>query len=73
MYVCLCNALTDRQVRQAVADGASRPREVYGACGCRAQCSSCARAVLAAIRDAAAALAPCGGGQGAAEPAPAAL
>jgi len=71
MYVCLCNALTDRQVRQAVADGACRPREVYGACGCRAQCSSCARAMLATIRDAAAALAP-GGRQTAAEPAPAA-
>ena len=71
MYVCLCNALTDRQVRQAVADGACRPREVYGACGCRAQCSSCARAILATIRDAAAALAPHGGGQTAAEPTPA--
>ena len=35
MYICLCNALTDHQVRQAVADGACRPREVYGACGCR--------------------------------------
>ena len=71
MYVCLCNALTDRQVRQAVADGACRPREVYGACGCRAQCGTCTRAILAAIRDAAAALAP-GGGKAAAEPAPAA-
>ena len=70
MYVCLCNALTDRQVRQAVADGACRPREVYAACGCRAQCSSCARAILATIRDTAAALSPCGGGQ-AAEPTPA--
>lgn len=57
MYVCLCNALTDGQVQQAVADGAARPRDVYGACGCRAQCSSCARAILAAIRDTAAALA----------------
>ena len=58
MYICLCNALTDKQVHQAVANGACRPRDVYGACGCRAQCSSCARAMLAAIRDAAAALAP---------------
>ena len=60
MYICLCNALTDCQVREAVANGACRPREVYGACGCRAQCSSCARAILATIRDAAAALAPAG-------------
>jgi bacterioferritin-associated ferredoxin len=58
MYICLCNALTDSQVRQAVADGAARPKEVYGACGCRAQCSSCVRLILAAIRDTAAALTP---------------
>ena len=68
MYVCLCNALTECQVRRAVQDGAGRPREVYGACGCRAQCGTCARAILATIRDAAAAaLAPPGH---AAKPAP---
>ena len=61
MYVCLCNALTECQVRRAVEDGASRPRDVYGACGCRAQCGACTRAILATIRDAAAALAPCQG------------
>lgn len=43
MYVCLCNALTDRQVRDAVVAGATRPSEVYGACGCAVQCGSCAR------------------------------
>jgi bacterioferritin-associated ferredoxin len=69
VYICLCNALTDKQVRQAVADGASRPRDVYGACGCRAQCGTCARAVLASIRDAAAVLAPPVGGR-AARPTP---
>lgn len=59
MYVCLCNALTECQVRRAVENGACRPRDVYGACDCRAQCGSCTRAILASIRDAAAALAPC--------------
>jgi bacterioferritin-associated ferredoxin len=42
MYVCLCNAITDRQVREAVNNGANRPREIYGACGCVAQCGTCA-------------------------------
>lgn len=42
MYVCLCNAITDQQVRLAVIAGASRPSEVYGACGCAAQCGTCA-------------------------------
>jgi bacterioferritin-associated ferredoxin len=39
MYVCLCNALTDRQVKQAAATaGTTKPSSVYAACGCRAQC-----------------------------------
>jgi len=42
MYVCLCNALTDQHVREAMNNGASRPREIYGACGCVAQCGTCA-------------------------------
>lgn len=50
MYVCLCNALSDQQLRQAVHDGAHRPFEIYAACGCRAQCGRCAGTVLAIIR-----------------------
>ncbi|MCO6415528.1 (2Fe-2S)-binding protein [Siccirubricoccus sp. KC 17139] len=52
MIVCLCNALTDRQLEQAVAQGARRPREVYAACDCKAQCGTCTRMVLGMIRDA---------------------
>jgi len=51
MYVCLCNALTEMEVRRAVQEGACRPREVYAACGCRAQCGGCTRTILGAIRD----------------------
>lgn len=52
MYVCLCNALTNTRIEEAVADGARRPRDVYGACGCRAQCGTCTKAVLCLIREA---------------------
>ncbi len=52
MYVCLCNALTECQVRAAVEEGAGRPRDVYGACGCRAQCGGCTKAILCLIREA---------------------
>jgi len=55
MYVCLCNALTDTQLCDAVARGSCRPREVYAACGCKAQCGICTRAILAMIREGAAA------------------
>jgi len=51
VYVCLCNALTDRQVKAAAeAAGATRPSEVYAACGCRAQCGNCIKRMLHLIR-----------------------
>ncbi|UFN51057.1 (2Fe-2S)-binding protein [Roseomonas sp. OT10] len=52
MYVCLCNGLTDRHVRDAVASGAERPCEVYSRCGCKAQCGTCVRMILSHLRTA---------------------
>jgi bacterioferritin-associated ferredoxin len=51
MYVCLCNALTDSQVRDAAAAGARRPKDVFRTCGCGAQCASCTRMMLALLRE----------------------
>ena len=52
MYVCLCNALTDRRLKQAAAaTGSQRPGDLYAACGCRAQCGQCVHAVLQLLRD----------------------
>ena len=51
VYVCLCNALTDRQVRQAAAAaGTTKPSSVYAGCGCRAQCGQCVKALVALLR-----------------------
>jgi bacterioferritin-associated ferredoxin len=51
LYICLCNALTDRKVKQAaIATGSTRPGEIYAACGCRAQCGQCVQAVLQLLR-----------------------
>jgi bacterioferritin-associated ferredoxin len=55
VIVCLCNALTDTQLCDAVAKGSCRPREVYAACGGKAQCGACTRTILAMIREGAAA------------------
>ncbi len=55
MYICLCNGLTDAHIQQAVAAGATRPKDVYCACGHSAQCGNCTRTILGMIRDAAAA------------------
>jgi bacterioferritin-associated ferredoxin len=52
VYICLCNALTDKRVKQAVADtGSRRLGDVYEACGCRAQCGKCVQTVLRLVRD----------------------
>ncbi len=52
MYVCICNALTDRKLKQAAAQaGCVRPSDAYEACGCRAQCGKCVKSVLAILRD----------------------
>ncbi|MBY0329368.1 MAG: (2Fe-2S)-binding protein [Acetobacteraceae bacterium] len=61
MYICLCNGMTDAQISAAVAAGASRPKEVYCACGGRAQCGNCTATILTMIRaggDSAASAAP---------------
>ncbi|MCK8786302.1 (2Fe-2S)-binding protein [Roseomonas sp. NAR14] len=55
MYVCLCNALNERRLWQAIGDGAVRPGEVYALCGCRAQCGRCTAAILDLLRSEAAA------------------
>jgi bacterioferritin-associated ferredoxin len=51
VWICLCNALADTRIIEVVADGARRPRDVYAACGCRAQCGGCAKAVLRLIQE----------------------
>ena len=51
VYICLCNALTDRQVKlAAAAAGTTKPSAVYAACGCRAQCGQCAKALVNLLR-----------------------
>lgn len=51
MYVCICNAVTERHIGEAVSEGVSTLRElrtrlgVAGECG---RCASCARDCLRA-------------------------
>jgi bacterioferritin-associated ferredoxin len=51
VYICICNALTDRQVKQAAIDaGTTKSSAIYAACGCRAQCGQCVRAMVSLLR-----------------------
>lgn len=42
MYICLCNAVTERAIHQAVADGVSTLDELTARTGCSGTCGSCA-------------------------------
>ena len=51
MYVCLCNGLTDRDVRNTADDGCSVAM-VYRALGCEPQCGKCVPYVRQMVREA---------------------
>lgn len=52
MYICSCNALTNRDIDSAIATGATRSADIYAACGVRAQCGGCVPTVLCLLRQA---------------------
>jgi bacterioferritin-associated ferredoxin len=51
MYVCLCNALTDRDLRPHLAGGSPSVSMVYRACGCQPQCGKCVPFVRQMLRE----------------------
>jgi bacterioferritin-associated ferredoxin len=51
MYVCLCNALTDRQLRQHLARGVRSVSMLYRACGTEPQCGKCVPLVRQMLRE----------------------
>ena len=49
MYVCICNKVTDHQIRHAVHQGASSLKEIsaeLGVASCCGKCKQCAREVI---------------------------
>jgi len=50
MIVCVCNAIREAEVREAVRSGADSPRDAYASVGRRIRCGQClpfARDVIA--------------------------
>ena len=41
MYVCNCNGVTRREVEEAIAEGARRPKDVLAHHGCEPCCGRC--------------------------------
>jgi bacterioferritin-associated ferredoxin len=50
MYICLCNAITDRDVRAHGAGGNCSVAMVYRALGCQPQCGKCVPYVRQLLR-----------------------
>ena len=41
MYICICRAVTDKDIREAVSEGALSFSELSFKTGCSTQCGSC--------------------------------
>jgi bacterioferritin-associated ferredoxin len=51
MYVCVCNALSDRDLLPHTAAGGLSVSMVYRACGCQPQCGKCVPFVRQMMRE----------------------
>lgn len=49
MYVCICNGITDTQIRAAAADGVTSLEQLEEKLGVGNQCGSCAEHALSLI------------------------
>lgn len=50
MYVCVCNAVTERQIRKAMDGGVRTLRELRQTLGVTAECGRCARCAHDCLR-----------------------
>jgi bacterioferritin-associated ferredoxin len=41
VIICVCNSLTEKEVREAARRGARSPEAAYAALGCEPQCGCC--------------------------------
>jgi len=51
MYVCLCQGVTDHQIRQAARQGCANFRELRSRLGVASQCGKCARSAKQLLRE----------------------
>ena len=58
MYVCVCNAVTERHIAEAVRKGASRLRDLNRELGVARDCGRCASCARDCLRSELAAQAP---------------
>lgn len=58
MYICICNGVTDREIREAISRGARRLEDLSRELGVATGCGSCACAAGELLGDAPASSSP---------------
>ena len=51
MYVCVCNAVSERQVRRCIEDGIDNLAHIKRHCQFRRSCGSCSACIRAMINE----------------------
>lgn len=51
MYICICNAVTEKTIREAVRDGARSVFDLSLRTGCATQCGTCTDVVRDIMHD----------------------
>ena len=51
MYVCICNAITDRQIRDAARSGVSNLWELQKELGVASNCGKCRQTAVEILRE----------------------
>lgn len=51
MYVCICNGITEKQIRAAAASGAGSLQELRDQLGVASQCGSCSDMAMSILED----------------------
>jgi len=51
MYVCICNGVTDKQIRAAVATGANSLQQLRDQLGVASQCGGCTDHALSLLQN----------------------
>lgn len=51
MYVCVCNGITDRAVREAADSGARDLSDLIAMTGCASSCGSCADTAMQILNE----------------------
>lgn len=52
MYICICNAITDKHIRKEVANGACRMRDLNQRLGICSDCGKCGKHAHKVLREA---------------------